>query len=107
MTVRDNPPFITKEDVDEDLNIKAETQKLPQHDLLYPVSKFEPIGNAHIDNLILNESSNDMKSNSLHDYAQLCGHLQTRNVPGVLTTTNNGPDDEQLSPDLALFMKNM
>ena len=97
MTVRDNPPFITKEDVDEESNIKAETQKLPQHpqhDILYPVNKFEPIGNMQIDNLMLNESSNDMKSNSLHDYAQLCGHLQTRNVPGVIPATNNGPDDE-------------
>ena len=48
-----------------------------------------------------------MKSHSLHEYAQLAGYLQTRVVPGVAPTTNGEPNEEHLSPDLTLFMKNM
>ena len=48
-----------------------------------------------------------MKSNSLHEYAQLAGYLQTRVVPGIAKAGDNGPDEEQLNPDLTLFMKNM
>ena len=110
MTVRDNNNFrfVTEEIDDDDDDIKAGTQKLPQHDLLCPVGEeFDPIGNVQIDKLVLNESSIDLKSNSLHEYAQLCGYLQTRHVPGGVAPTVNGPDEEQLNPDLTLFMKNM
>ena len=110
LTVRDKLHFVTEDgevDGNED-HIKAGTQKLPQHDLLCPVSELEPLVNAQIDKqLILNESSNDMKSNSLHEYAQLAGYLQTRVVPGVAPIINGVPNEEQLNPDLTLFMKNM
>ena len=109
MTVRDNNlRFVTDEIDDDDDNIRAGTQNLPKHDLLCPVGEeFDPIGNVQIDKLALNESSIDLKSNSLHEYAQLCGYLQTRHVPGGVAPTVNGPDEEQLNPDLTLFMKNM
>ena len=34
-----------------------------------------------------------MRSNSLHEYAQLAGYLQTRYLPGA-TQTGNGPEEE-------------
>ena len=43
------------------------------------------------DLLALRESSSEMKSNSLHEYAQLAGYLQTRAVPGANANLNNGP----------------
>ena len=41
----------------------------------------------------LSESSSDMKSNSLHEYAHLAGYLQTRVIPGQ-TANCNGPEEE-------------
>jgi len=49
-----------------------------------------PTSNNH---LTLQEETCDMRSNSLHEYAQLAGYLQTRYLPGA-TQTGNGPEEE-------------
>ncbi len=40
-----------------------------------------------------NELKESLKSNSLHEFAQLAGYLQTRVVPGGAKSVN-GPDEE-------------
>ena len=39
------------------------------------------------------EESNELNSNSLHEYAQLAGYLQTRVMPGT-ACNGNGPDED-------------
>lgn len=59
------------------------------------------------DNILAHESSSgDALLDGLPEYAQMAGYLQTRTVacPG---NEPDGANEVQLSPDLALFMKNM
>ena len=48
-----------------------------------------------------------MRSHSLQEFGQLAGYLQTRVVPGLAPAVDGTPNEEQLNPDLTLFMKNM
>ena len=64
------------------------------------------VPNANNSDLMCPEESNELHTNSLHDFAQLAGYLQTRVTPGVAPSANDNCE-EQLSPDLALFMQNM
>ena len=55
---------------------------------------------------LLEESSETMKSNSMHEFAQLAGYLQTRVAPPA-NPGANGPQEEMLCEDLSLFNRNM
>lgn len=65
-----------------------------------------PAANPTSNPQTLLDSSCDMRTLSLHEYAQLAGYLQTRVLPGAPQTASS-PEEESLSPDLKLFLSNM
>ena len=82
------------------------SERLPAHEQLVSGVCGSLVNNGSANAQVFDESSNDLKSNSLHEFAQLAGYLQTRIVPGV-NPVCNAQSEEQLSNDIALFMKNM
>jgi len=51
------------------------SERLPAHELLQPAVCDSLINNGSANPRAFDESSNDMKSNSLYDFAQLAGYL--------------------------------
>ena len=80
------------------------SELLPAHDM---IRCQESMLNQGTNNPgLLEESSETMKSNSMHEFAQLAGYLQTRVVPPA-NPGANGPQEEMLCDDLSLFNRNM
>mmetsp|Transcript_7332 Transcript_7332/g.8790 ORF Transcript_7332/g.8790 Transcript_7332/m.8790 type:complete len:99 (+) Transcript_7332:228-524(+) len=65
------------------------SEMLPAHEALAPICD-SLVGNGSQNVQAFEESEGDLKSNSLHEFAQLAGYLQTRIVPGV-NPVGNGP----------------
>ena len=68
------------------------------------ISKQNMLSHVHHQSDLEDSSSQEFKSNSLHDCEKLGQSVQTRVMLG---TVQQGTDEDQLSPGLSLFMKNM
>ena len=64
---------------------------VPSLEGLFPNSLMVPqVANS---DLMCPEESNELHTNSLHDFAQLAGYLQTRVVPGATASANENCEE--------------
>ena len=91
MTVKENNNCVTADAYAGQVR-NQESQRM-QLEQFNPENSLNVAANPTSNHLTISDGSCDMRSNSLDEYAQLAGFLQTRVLPGA-TQTGNGPDEE-------------